>query len=78
MKFLLQVIGFIMYTICIVHTYFDLISVPLSLKFFSLLISYAGVDIHSTISSYAKHSLLNSQKYFPKILTNFGKVFLTI
>ena len=53
MKFLLLVIDFIMYTICIVHTNFDLISVPLSSKFFSPFISYAGVGIYSTISSYA-------------------------
>ena len=35
MKFLLLVIGLIMYTICIVHTYFDLISLPLSYLNFS-------------------------------------------
>ena len=35
MKFLLLVIDLIMYAICIVHTYFDLISVPLSYLNFS-------------------------------------------
>ena len=53
MKFLLLVIDLIMYTIGIGHTYFDMISVPLSFKFSSLFISHAGVGIYSTISSYA-------------------------
>ena len=38
MKFLLLVIDFIMYTICRVHTYFDLISLPLSYLNFSHLL----------------------------------------
>ena len=53
MKFLLLVIELIKNTICIVHTNFDLISVPLSSKLFSPFISYAGVGIYSPISSYA-------------------------
>ena len=64
MKFLLLVIYLIMYTICIVHTYFDLISVPLSFKFFSLFISYAGVGIYSTISSYAGAIYFRTSKFW--------------
>ena len=44
MKFLLLVIDLITNTICIMHTYFDIINISLpQSKFFSPFISYAGV-----------------------------------
>ena len=36
----------IQYALCIMHTYFDLISLPLSFKFFLLFISYPGLGSH--------------------------------
>ena len=59
-------------TICIEHTYFDIINISLpQSKFFSPFIPYAGVGIYSINSSYA-----GVQYIF--VRQNFGKAFLTI